>query len=68
MAHSKISGADYCSMGHSCHVNATCLNLNTKYLCVCNSGLQGDGFNCIGKSAFTKIHLISLMLIMLANV
>lgn len=48
---SMVSGADYCAMGHNCHVNATCLNLNTKYLCICNSGLQGDGFTCIGKGA-----------------
>ncbi|CAO1426574.1 unnamed protein product [Diamesa hyperborea] len=38
--------ADYCSMGHNCHVNATCLNYPTKYQCNCKEGLTGDGFNC----------------------
>ncbi|XP_063701263.1 protein kinase C-binding protein NELL2-like [Culicoides brevitarsis] len=39
-------GVDYCSKGHACHTNATCLNLNTKYTCACHPGFQGDGFNC----------------------
>lgn len=46
-------GVDYCSKGHACHTNATCLNLNTKYTCACHPGFQGDGFNCSGK--FNKI-------------
>ncbi|KAG6453540.1 hypothetical protein O3G_MSEX008217 [Manduca sexta] len=39
-------GVDYCSMGHSCDENATCMNLNTKYTCKCNQGFQGDGLTC----------------------
>uniref|UniRef100_A0AAG5D2A7 Protein kinase C-binding protein NELL1 n=1 Tax=Anopheles atroparvus TaxID=41427 RepID=A0AAG5D2A7_ANOAO len=39
-------GVDYCSKGHSCHTNATCLNLNTKYTCTCRSGFHGDGYYC----------------------
>ncbi|CAG9792184.1 unnamed protein product [Diatraea saccharalis] len=39
-------GVDYCSMGHSCDENATCMNLNTKYTCTCNQGFQGDGLTC----------------------
>ncbi|XP_037967933.2 protein kinase C-binding protein NELL1 isoform X2 [Plutella xylostella] len=39
-------GVDYCSMGHSCDENATCMNLNTKYTCKCNQGFQGDGITC----------------------
>ncbi|GAB0096088.1 protein kinase C-binding protein NELL2-like isoform X1 [Sergentomyia squamirostris] len=39
-------GDDYCSKGHACHTNATCLNLNTKYTCTCRPGFQGDGFHC----------------------
>ncbi|XP_050561369.1 protein kinase C-binding protein NELL1 isoform X1 [Spodoptera frugiperda] len=39
-------GVDYCSMGHSCDENATCMNLNTKYTCKCNQGFQGDGLSC----------------------
>ncbi|KAK3770882.1 hypothetical protein RRG08_036481 [Elysia crispata] len=39
-------GTDYCSMGHTCHRDATCVNLDTKLLCVCNDGFRGDGHNC----------------------
>ncbi|XP_031629925.1 protein kinase C-binding protein NELL1-like isoform X2 [Contarinia nasturtii] len=40
-------GDDYCGKGHACHINATCLNLNTKYSCTCRPGFQGNGFDCI---------------------
>ncbi|XP_055313801.1 protein kinase C-binding protein NELL1-like isoform X2 [Sitodiplosis mosellana] len=39
-------GDDYCGKGHACHINATCLNLNTKYSCTCRLGFQGNGFDC----------------------
>ncbi|GFO28254.1 protein kinase c-binding protein nell2, partial [Plakobranchus ocellatus] len=39
-------GTDYCSMGHTCHVNATCINLKTKFACQCNKGFVGDGHTC----------------------
>ncbi|KAJ0179543.1 hypothetical protein K1T71_005255 [Dendrolimus kikuchii] len=39
-------GVDYCSIGHECDENATCMNLNTKYMCKCNQGFQGDGITC----------------------
>ncbi|GBP07047.1 Protein kinase C-binding protein NELL1 [Eumeta japonica] len=42
-------GVDYCSKGHSCDENATCMNLNTKYTCKCNQGFQGDGLTCEGR-------------------
>lgn len=41
-------GVDYCSLGHECHENATCLNLETRYACHCNNGFKGDGYNCVG--------------------
>ncbi|XP_073996659.1 protein kinase C-binding protein NELL2a-like isoform X2 [Rhodnius prolixus] len=40
-------GVDYCSLGHECHENATCLNLETRYACHCNNGFKGDGYNCV---------------------
>ncbi|XP_014255233.1 protein kinase C-binding protein NELL2-like isoform X2 [Cimex lectularius] len=39
-------GVDYCSKGHDCHDNATCLNLETRYACHCNTGYKGDGYDC----------------------
>ena len=46
--HTSI-GDDYCGKGHACHINATCLNLNTKYSCTCRPGFQGNGFDCTGR-------------------
>lgn len=43
------TGDDYCGKGHACHINATCLNLNTKYSCTCRPGFQGNGFDCTGQ-------------------
>uniref|UniRef100_A0A146LP18 Protein kinase C-binding protein NELL2 n=2 Tax=Lygus hesperus TaxID=30085 RepID=A0A146LP18_LYGHE len=40
-------GVDYCIQGHQCHENATCLNLDIRYACHCNSGFKGDGYNCL---------------------
>ncbi|KAK7791795.1 hypothetical protein R5R35_010896 [Gryllus longicercus] len=39
-------GTDYCTKGHICHANATCLNLQTTYACQCNAGFFGDGHIC----------------------
>ncbi|XP_064488936.1 protein kinase C-binding protein NELL2-like isoform X2 [Ornithodoros turicata] len=39
-------GVDYCSKGHDCHTNATCINLQTKYTCQCNTGYRGNGRAC----------------------
>lgn len=52
----NVKGVDYCSMGHSCDENATCMNLNTKYTCKCNQGFQGDGITCEGNVLF-KIYV-----------
>ncbi|KAA0200905.1 hypothetical protein HAZT_HAZT009071 [Hyalella azteca] len=42
-------GVDYCAAGNTCHVNATCVNLQTSYTCHCKRGFQGDGRNCTGR-------------------
>ncbi|XP_055381726.1 protein kinase C-binding protein NELL1-like isoform X2 [Condylostylus longicornis] len=39
-------GDDFCSKGHACHANATCVNLYTKYTCICHQGFEGNGFQC----------------------
>ena len=33
-----------------CHGNATCNNTVGSYICACDSGYSGDGFNCSGKN------------------
>ncbi|KAG1700936.1 Protein kinase C-binding protein NELL2 [Nymphon striatum] len=35
-----------CSYGHDCHVNATCVSLNTRYTCLCKEGFTGSGKQC----------------------
>ncbi|BFZ10188.1 hypothetical protein BsWGS_13227 [Bradybaena similaris] len=39
-------GTDFCSLGHSCHANASCINLATRYACQCHAGFEGDGHDC----------------------
>ncbi|XP_034247207.1 protein kinase C-binding protein NELL1-like [Thrips palmi] len=39
-------GVDYCAKGHTCHQNASCLNLQTTYACHCDVGFSGDGHSC----------------------
>ena len=38
-----------CVDDHGCDDNATCTDENGSYICVCDSGFTGDGFNCTGK-------------------
>ncbi|RDD39041.1 Mucin-like protein, partial [Trichoplax sp. H2] len=36
-----------CVIGsHRCHAQAQCVNTNSSYYCVCNSGFTGNGFQC----------------------
>ncbi|KAL5011247.1 hypothetical protein ScPMuIL_011670, partial [Solemya velum] len=37
---------DFCALGNDCHINASCVNLATRYACQCHSGFQGDGRHC----------------------
>lgn len=40
-------GTNFCALGHECHANATCKNLDTRYACLCKSGFDGvDGKFC----------------------
>ena len=38
-----------CVDDHGCDDNATCTDENGSYICVCDSGFTGDGFNCTGE-------------------
>ena len=33
---------------YPCHANATCNNTMGSYVCACEPGYSGDGFNCTG--------------------
>ena len=45
---------DVCSIGtHDCNENATCMDTDDSYTCVCKHGYSGDGVNCTGKTGFT---------------
>ena len=50
---SFISDLNECQTDNPCHSNATCNNTDGSYICQCDPGYGGDGFNCTGK--VTKI-------------
>ncbi len=39
---------DECIYSMPCHNNGSCTNTEGSYECVCNSGYNGNGFNCSG--------------------
>ena len=44
------SDIDECSTGvDKCDINAYCTNTVGSYKCTCNSGYEGNGFQCTGK-------------------
>ena len=53
-------------VGLLCHKNATCFNTIGSYLCECNDGFSGNGFNdCQGNSFFLILYLLSLSFIII---
>ena len=38
---------DFCAVQNDCHVNATCINLQTTHTCSCYAGFTGDGKTCV---------------------
>lgn len=43
-------GHDFCRVGRAhCHVNATCINLDSQHVCQCNRGFIGNGYTCTGQ-------------------
>ena len=50
-----------CKGNHSCHVNATCMNILESHVCRCHAGYTGNGQNCTGEfNFFATIFLIVL--------
>ena len=41
-----------CENDDGCHDNATCTDNNGSYVCMCQEGFTGDGFNCTGLWGF----------------
>ena len=44
-----FSDLNECYPNFPCHPNATCNNTDGSYICTCDFGHSGDGFNCSGK-------------------
>lgn len=49
---SSILDVDECknSYKNSCHEKAECINIPGSYTCLCKTGYQGDGFDCVGRN------------------
>ena len=43
-----------CLLNSTCHSNATCNNTEGSYVCICNTGYDGDGLTCNGKKSITQ--------------
>ena len=61
-----IADVDECLLDlATCHLNATCINTNGGFLCICNDGFAGDGSDCTGynynNSECIKTHCDDLM-------
>lgn len=41
-----FSDIDECKGNHTCHVNATCKNIDGSYVCECQPEFNGNGQNC----------------------
>ena len=50
MISSLHADIDECELDtDNCHVNATCTDTIGSFVCTCNSGLEGNGINCMSK-------------------
>ena len=52
---------DECSIGNGgCHGDADCHNTVGSFNCICKTGYDGDGLNCIGKDIIHQNYLQSV--------
>ena len=47
----RFSDIDECLPASPCHVDASCIDNDGGYMCLCNSGYNGNGTQCQGQSA-----------------
>ena len=52
---------DECVTNSPCSSNGECKNTKGSFMCECNSGFVGDGFNCTGNGRTIMNILLSLM-------
>ena len=45
---SQTLDIDECVTDLPCSSDAQCTNIEGSFMCECNSGFDGDGFNCTG--------------------
>ena len=46
---------------HNCHNNATCLNSNGSFTCLCNTGYSGNGVSCGGEGKLSWTFNIRIL-------
>ena len=46
----SLSDINECTVPSPCHAQATCININGSFTCMCNNGYSGDGLSCIGEA------------------
>ena len=49
--HAHFLDVNECALGkHNCDANANCTDTIGSYMCACNIGYEGDGFNCTSET------------------
>lgn len=57
---------DECSIGNGgCHGDANCQNTVGSFNCICKTGYNGDGLNCIGKKIVHKNYRQSIVALLM---
>ena len=46
--YANIIDIDECVADSPCSTNAECTNTEGSFMCECNTGFDGDGYNCTG--------------------
>ena len=57
---SQTLDIDECVTDSPCSSNAECKNTEGSFMCECNSGFVGDGFNCTGNRSIKSMMLYVL--------